>query len=101
MYLGYQRVNVTSAVKTSADLTIPARATHCDVVAEVGNVRYTMDGSTNPSASLPSGMVFKPTDPPKSFLIEDILRIKFCSETQGGDPANEALNFHFSGGRDV
>lgn len=101
MYLGYQRINVTAAVKTVSVLTIPMGTTHVEIVAEVGSVRYTMDNVTVPSAALPSGMVFKITDPPKSFLVEDLMRIQFCSDIQADALANEALNFHYFGGRSI
>jgi hypothetical protein len=95
MFIGFQQVSATSAVKTATALTIPANATAVEIQADTQNVRYTMDNETNPAQS--SGMIFLTTDCPKVFGIDDLRRIRF---TRGaGSDGN--LNFHYSAGRDV
>lgn len=78
MYGYFQRVAISNAVKTVADLSIPPTATHAEIQAEssaiTDGVCYTMDG-TAPTVS--SGMILPSNADPKLFLIEDIRRIKF------------------------
>ena len=95
MYLSFQRVASSSSVKTASDLTVPAKATHADIQADTQAVRYTMDNTTNPASG--SGMLFLTTAEPKTFLIEDVKRIKFI---QGAGGAG-AINIHYFAGRDV
>jgi len=89
MYVGFNSVASSGAVKTVADVTVPTGATHVEIQAVSQSVSYTMDGTTNPTTT--AGMQFLVTDPPKPFLIEDLAKIKF---TQGSGGAG-VLNFHF------
>lgn len=95
MYLSYQQVAATAVVKTRAALSPPANATFAELQADTQPVRYTMDNVTNPTQT--SGMVIAVADKPKWFLIEDILRIRFCRGAAG----DGNLNIHYGGGRDV
>ena len=95
MYLSYEQVVATDTVKTVADLTVPANATMAELQADTNPVRYTMDGAVDPTVS--SGMVIAVADMPKTFLIEDINRIRFIR----GAGANGNLNIHYAAGRDV
>ena len=95
LYIGFQQVVASSAVKTVADLTVPAKATAVEIQADDQSVRYTMDDATNPTADV--GMVFLVTEPPKTFLIEDLRRIRFIR----GAGSDGNLNFHYLAGRDV
>lgn len=95
MYIGFQQVASGASVKTVSDLTVPAKATHVEIQADTQAVRYTMDNSTDPTSSV--GMLFLTTEGPKSFLIDDLRRIRFI---QGGGGAGN-LNFHYFAGRDV
>ena len=89
MYVGFDSEASGAAVKTVADITVPTGATHVEIQAVTQAVSYTMDGVTNPTAT--AGMQFLTTDPPKTFLIEDLNRIRFI---QGAGGAG-VLNFHF------
>lgn len=93
MYFGFTQVASSGAVKTATDLgTIPARATHAELQADTQDIRYTMDGATDPTSS--SGMLLVTTHEPKTFLIEDVRNIRF---TQGAGGAGK-LNVHYFGG---
>lgn len=94
-YLSFERVASDGTVKTVSDLSVPANATRCEIQADTQDVRYTMDGATDPAAD--SGMLFLTVEEPKQFMIEDVKNIKF---TQGAGGAG-ALNFHYFAGRDV
>ena len=91
----FQRVAISNAVKTVADLTVPAKATHVEIQADTAPVRYTMDDTTAPTTA--SGMIFLTTEPPKAFEIVDLKRIKFIRS----GASDGALNFHYFAGRDV
>jgi len=95
MYLSFEQIAVTSSVKTSADLTIPANATHAELQAVTQNVSYVMDNTTTPTQT--SGMMFVTTNEPKLFVIDDILRIRFVR----GAASDGALSVHYLAGRDV
>jgi len=96
MYLGYQRIAITDLVQLgSAAFTLPVGVNMAELQSETSAVRYTMDNATNPSTS--QGMLLRLTDEPKLFLIENLLRMRFCRD--GG--ANAVLNVHYSGGRSV
>jgi len=88
-YAHYEQVAATAVVKTKHDLTIPPSTTHVEVLAETQNVRYTMDGLTTPTQT--TGMLLKTTDPPRIFLIDDILKIKFAR----GAGSDGLLNLHY------
>ncbi len=92
MYLSCQRIAATATVKTVSDLTVPAEATHAELQADGAAVNYTMDDTTEPSTTLPFGMILRTTDAPKLFLIEDIRRIKFV-----GTAGTSGLNVHYVG----
>ena len=95
MYIGFKSVASSSAVKTAADLaTIPAKATSVELQAVTNHISLTMDNATDPTAT--AGMLLLTTSPPKEFLIEDLLRIRFIQVTGAG-----VLNCHFLAGRDV
>lgn len=75
----FEQVAISSVVKTSADLTIPATATRAHLQASsAGSIRYTMDGATVPSTT--SGMLLRSTSDPLDFLIEDVKNIKFVRD---------------------
>jgi len=95
MYLSYQQVSVADSVLTVTSFTIPAKATHAALQADVGAIRYTMDDTTSPSTS--AGMLFKLTDLPKEFLIEDVRRIKIIRD----GTTSAKLNVHYFAGRDI
>ncbi len=96
MYLSYQRIDATATVKTVSDLTIPVGATHAELMSDGAAVLYTMDNATDPSTALPRGMILRTTDPPKTFVIDDIRRIRFV-----GTAGTSGLNVHYFGGRDI
>jgi len=94
-YLSYEQIAVSNAVLDVGDLTVPARATHAELQADTSNVRYTMDGATDPTTT--SGMLLLTTSDPKLFLIRDVRNIRFIRN--GG--VDGRLNIHYSAGRDV
>lgn len=95
MYLGFEQVAATNAVKTVSDLTIPASVTMAELQASGQDVRYTMDNTTNPTQT--SGMVLLTTSEPKLFLVQDIRRIQFIR----GAGIDGNLNIHYAAGRDI
>lgn len=95
MFLSYEQVASSGVVKTVSDLTIPANATQAELQADTQDIRYTMDGSTNPTSTL--GMLLVTTHHPKLFLISDVKRIRFI---QGSGGAGN-LNLHYVAGRNV
>lgn len=94
MYLHYEQVASSAVVKTTSALNPPPEATGVDAQAETEDIRYTMDGATNPTAA--TGMLLKSGAAPIYFLIEDLKRIRFIQSGTGGK-----LNLHYSGGRDI
>ncbi len=95
MHLLCECVMATDVVKTIANLHPPANATGVELQSSVAAVRYTMDDENNPSPTW--GMIIKLTDMPKTFLIDDLLRIRFCRD----GASNAYLNLHYFSGRDV
>ena len=95
MYLNFEQVVASNAVKTLTSLTVPANATAAELQADTNPVRYTMDNATNPTQT--SGMVMAVADQPKLFLIEDVNRMRFTR----GAGADGNLNIHYLAGRDV
>jgi len=91
-FIAYQQVPSSAAVKSNQHLQIPAIATHCELQADTQAIRYTMDNETTPTASF--GMLLLITEGPKTFLIEDLIRIKFI---QGAGGAGN-LNIHYYSG---
>lgn len=94
MYINFEQVAISNAVKTLADLTVPANATKAELMGTTA-IRYTMDNVIAPTTS--KGMILRATDPPKTFLIEDVKRIKFIRNAA----ADTTLEIHYFGGRDV
>lgn len=95
MFIGFEQVAVSTSVLDVNDLTIPANATSALLQADTSSIRFTMDGSTNPSTT--SGMLLINGAQPKEFLINDIRNIKFRRD--GSTDGN--LNVHYAAGRDV
>ena len=95
MFLGYERVIATGAVKTENDLAIVSNATWVELQADTQNIRYTMDNTTDPAQA--HGMILLVTAEPKQFPIEDLKRIQFVR----GAGTNGFLNVHYAAGRDI
>jgi hypothetical protein len=94
-YLGFERVVADGAVRDITNWTVPGNATWVELQADTQDVRYTMDGATDPAQA--SGMILLTTEPPKLFLIEDLQRIRYTR----GAGADGAINAHYGAGRDV
>jgi len=94
-YLGYEQISVSNSVLDIDDLTVTAHSTQAELQADTANVRYTMDGATDPTTS--SGMLLLTTSDPKTFLIQDVFNIRFIRD--GGSDAK--LNIHYFAGRDI
>jgi hypothetical protein len=78
MYLSFQAVAISNTVvKDVTNLTVPAKATHAELQADVGSIRYTMDNSTVPATNNGGGMILNTGLAPLTVLIEDLRRIKF------------------------
>jgi len=98
MFLGYDQVTVSSAVLTVSSFTVPAAASLVEIQATEQAINYTMDASTNPTATATGvGMRLAVGDMPKQFLIEDFRRIRVI-RAAGSDGK---INVHYSGGRDI
>lgn len=95
MYLSFQQVSVSSSVLTVSSFTVPANATHVSLQADTQPVRYTMDNTTTPTASL--GMILLVGLAPETFSVEDLRRIKVIR----GAGSDAKLNVHYFAGRDV
>ena len=95
MFLSYEQEASSGSVKTVADLTPPANATHCELQADTNNIRYTMDGVTDPTTT--TGMLLITTHKPKQFLMLDLRNIRFIQDAVGAGN----LNVHYFSGRDV
>lgn len=78
MFVYFQRIAVSNAVKTVADLSIPPNTFYAELQADASaitdGVYYTMDGTT-PTVAL--GMILPPNVQSRPFAIEDLRRIKF------------------------
>ena len=72
-----------------ANLTIPAETVGAMIQADAQHVRYTMDGTADPTVS--KGMQLLTTQPPEFFRIEDILNIRFIR----GAGSDGQLNIHY------
>jgi hypothetical protein len=95
MFLSFEAVAVSNAVKTIADCDPPANATGVLLqAAPTAAINYTMDDTTNPTAA---GMVLRTTTKPEEFLIEDFLKIKFIGFAGG----STKLLIHYFAGRDI
>lgn len=94
-YIRHERISATGAVKTVTSLDIPKEATSARLQSDTVDVRYTMDGATDPSAT--SGMVLVNGLDPEDFLIQDVQKIRF---TRGG-AQDGGLNVHYYCGREV
>ena len=90
MYTHFNQVAVDSTVKgySQCIVGVPAdvqnEATGVELQADTANIRYTMDNSSNPSGSLPRGMILLTTEPPRKFLKEDIVRMRFTCASAAG-----------------
>lgn len=89
-YVGFEQVVVTNNVRDVNNFTVPGAATQVELQADTAHIRYTMDGSTNPTQS--SGMLLLITAEPKLFGIADLRNIKFINDS--GSPL---LNVHYLG----
>lgn len=90
MFRAFQRVAVSSVVKTVADLTIPNGATRAHLQSEAtSGIRYTMDGVTDPTTT--SGMILRSVSDPLDFLIDDVRKIRFVRD----GAADTALLIHY------
>lgn len=94
-FVGYEQEASSGSVKSVSDLAPPANATHCELQADTNNIRYTMDGSTDPTTTV--GMLLVTTHKPKQFLIADLRSIRFIQVAAGAGN----LNVHYFSGRDV
>lgn len=90
-YLAYERVTVSNAVKTVADLTIPVGTVAAELQADTNPIRYVMDGSTAPTTS--TGMVLLITEPPRQFSVSELRNAQFIRS--GG--SDGYLNIHYIG----
>ena len=95
MYLSYEQVTATAAVKTVADLVVPPRATHAELQARTAGIAFTMDGATNPTATV--GMILAVAGQPKEFLVQDLQKIRFMRQAA----IDATLNIHYIAGRNV
>lgn len=89
---GYERVVATETVKTQGDLHVPPETALAEIQADTQNVRYTMDGDTDPNQT--RGMTLLTTAEPKTVLIEDLKNIRFVR----GAATDGVLNIHYIGG---
>lgn len=94
-YLSYEQLAVSNSVLNSSSLTIPAKATQAELQADSNHVRYTMDGTTNPTTT--SGMLLLTTSDPKLFLIQDVRNIRVIRD----GAVDAKLNVHYLAGRNV
>ena len=74
----HQKVSVSSAVQTAGSLAGGVNAKNVELQARTGNIRYTMDGVTMPTATV--GMLLPNGSDPKAFSVEDLSRIRFCRD---------------------
>lgn len=98
MFLKYQQVDVTTAVKTFADLPSPLPPygmSGAMLQAETQNVRYTCDNGTNPTSSV--GMLLITGLAATEFTFDDMKRIRFILAAG----ASGKLHIHWFGGREV
>lgn len=93
MYLEFAQKTITNAVLAITDN--PTNATLVELQADVQDIRYTMDDSTDPAVD--TGMVLLTTQPPKLFTMEDLTRARFFR----GAGSDAELLIHYLSGRDV
>jgi hypothetical protein len=86
---GYQQVAATATVKTVAAFNLPWWASHAELQATDQDIRYTLDGLTDPTQT--SGFVLEARAKPEAFNMDDFIRIKFVR----GAASNAQLNVHF------
>jgi len=86
-FTSFEQVAATDSIKTSADLTIPDLATFAMLQADTQNVRFTLDGTVNPTIGKRLIVGF----PPERVEITDLKQIRFIRE--GGTNGN--LNIHY------
>lgn len=99
VFIKFEQVAVSNAVKDVDDLTIPANATHVQLQAEPDNngtgIRYTLDGTTVPTVN--SGMLLPATSEIIEITIDALRRIKFIRDKT----VDETLHLHYFAGRDI
>jgi hypothetical protein len=94
-FSSYGYAEATTTVKTIAAVTVPGEALWCEIQAEGNAIRYTLDGSTNPTAT--SGMRLLTTSAPTQLAIETVRNIRFrCEGT-----TTAILHFHWVVGRAI
>jgi len=96
MFVGYEQIAAGPAVQTADDLTIPGNATGVLIQVDTNNIRYTMDGATDPTAA-GIGMLFVVNEAPQFFTIDDLLRIRFIQVAAGVGN----MNLHYTAGRNI
>ena len=94
MFIRYEQIEVTDNVQTQTALLVPGRATHAQLQAQGGNIRYTMDNATTPTGDV--GMLLI-ANTVYEFLVEDVKRIRFIRDTV----ATIYLGIHYSAGRNI
>lgn len=95
-YVKYESVQASDAPKGAEEFSIPEtqNVTRVALQATENNVRYTMsDSAEDPTPS--SGMLLVADTKPEDFLLEDLKRIRFVSES--GTPG--VLNIHYYASR--
>ena len=89
MFVGYQRVAVGNAVVNLAGvLVVPAGTARVQLQSDLLNVRYTMDGVTNPNAGY--GMLLINGLAPEWYELADLQRMRAISVG-----ALSGLNVHY------
>lgn len=95
-FLLFEQVEISDTVLTgSVGLSPPANATHAEIQADTQDIRYTMDGATDPTQTF--GMILNTGDIPKFFALEEIKLGRFVR----GAGSDAKLNLHYFAGRDV
>lgn len=85
----YESITADSSVQQGSALSIPNGAIGAELAASDQDIRYTMDGSTDPSET--SGMLLSTSHNPKIFGISDVINIRF---TRGGG-TDGTLHVHY------
>jgi len=93
-FLLYEQ-EASGLIKTIADLSPPVGANFAMLQAFTQDIRYTMDGTTTPTATV--GMLLETGAAPEQFSIEDMMNIQFIQVTAGAG----VLSVHWAGGRAI
>jgi len=91
----YQYVDATGVVKTVSNFTVPIEAYWCEMQSETNHIRYTLDGTTNPTTS--SGMLLLTTKDPIRITAEQARKLRFIRD----GAADAVLHLHWGAGRIV